>query len=191
MSEPRREDEAAASVAAGDPVDLPVDPDIDEAEDARHRRGASPFEQGRRPRWPTLRPDVVGVVFAGGCAGGAVRYASTSAWPTPPGRFPWATFDVNVAGAFVLALVIVIAADIIPSRYLRPLVGTGFCGALTTFSSVVLTTDQLFAHHHSRTAIVYLLATITAGLAGSSFGLVLGRAIAANRRRARQERSPR
>jgi CrcB protein len=173
---------------------LPLDPDVDAVEDAR-QRGRSSFAQSRRSRWPKLRADVIGVVFAGGCAGGAARYAATSGWAAPTGGFPWATFAVNVTGAFILGLVVIIAADVVPSRYLRPLLGTGFCGGLTTFSSVVVATDQLFAHGHARTAVSYLLATIAAGLAACSLGLLLGRAIAANRRRthltshARRERS--
>jgi CrcB protein len=149
----------------------------------------SPFRSPRRARWPKLRPDVLAVVFVGGCVGGWVRYAVTSAWPTPDGHLPWATFAVNTAGAFVLTLVIVVAADIAPSRYLRPLVGTGFCGALTTFSSVVVSTDQLFAHHHAGIAGAYLLASSFGGLAAAALGLVLARSVAGSRP-ARQDRSP-
>jgi CrcB protein len=179
-----------SDAGGGDGGRLPIDPDVDAAEDACQHRGASPFEQRRRSRWPKLRADVIGAVFVGGCVGGALRYAATSGSAAPTGGFPWATFAVNVAGAFILALVIIIAADIVPSRYLRPLLGTGFCGAFTTFSSVVLATDQLFTHGHRRTAVVYLLATIAAGLCASSFGLVVGRAVAANRHRAHTDRSP-
>jgi CrcB protein len=137
-----------------------------------------------------LRWDVVAVVFVGGCLGGWARYGITSTWPTRTGRFPWATFEVNVAGAFVLAVVVVIAADVVSSRYLRPLLGTGFCGAFTTFSAIVLTTDQLFAHHHRRIAVAYLAASIIAGLAAAALGLIGARAVIASRRRTRRERSP-
>lgn len=145
----------------------------------------SPFRSPRRSRWPKLRFDVLAVVFLGGCVGGYARYAVTSVWPTGDGRLPWPTFTVNTAGAFVLALVVVTAADIAPSRYLRPLVGTGFCGALTTFSSVVVTTDQLFAHHRAGTAAAYLLASIVGGLAAAALGLVVARYVAGSRRPAR------
>jgi CrcB protein len=165
-------------------TELPVDPDVDAAEDAGHAPSGSPFTQSRRTGWPKLRADVIGAVFVGGCVGGALRYAVTSGWAAPPGRFPWATLAVNITGAFILGLVVIIAADMVPSRYLRPLLGTGFCGGLTTFSSVVVATDELFAHGHARTAVSYLLATIVAGLAACSLGLLLGRGIAANRRRA-------
>ena len=162
-----------------------------DAESTRQRSTSSAFEQSRRSSWPTFRIDVVVAIFVGGCVGGYARYAATLIWPTPSGAFPWPIFWVNTAGAFILALVVVIASEVAPSRYLRPLIGTGFCGALTTFSSVVVAVDQLFAHHHAQTAIVYLLATIGAALAASWFGLLVGRAIAAGRRGARRERSSR
>ena len=130
---------------------------------------------------PRLRVDVIAVVFAGGCLGGAARYWVTSTHPG--GAFPWSTLAVNLAGAFLLALVVVIASELVPSRYLRPLVGTGFCGALTTFSSVVVAVDRLFAHHRAAIAIGYLLATIAGGLAAAVLGLLLGRSLAGGRRR--------
>lgn len=165
--------------------DLPVDPDVDDAEDARHHPGASAFAQSRPSSWPRLHPDVVAVVFAGGCVGGYARYALGRAWVPAPYGFPWATLAVNLAGAFVLAAVVVVAAELRPSRYLRPLLGTGFCGALTTFSSVVVTTAQLSAHHRAATAAGYLAATVLGGLAAASAGLVGARAV--TRRRVHQE----
>lgn len=170
-------------------MSLPIDPDLDTDEDTVADGGSTPFEGPRRSRWPRLRADVLLVIFLGGCLGGWARYGITSAWPTTTGQFPWATLTVNVTGAFILTLVIVAAADIVSSRYLRPLLGTGFCGAFTTFSSIVVTTDLLFAHDHPGTAVIYLAASIVAGLAAAALGLALGRAVAANRRRARENRS--
>ena len=162
-----------------------------DAESTRQGSTPSAFEQSRRSSWPTFRIDVIAAIFLGGCIGGYARYAATLIWPTPSGAFPWSIFGVNTVGAFILALVVVIASEVAPSRYLRPLIGTGFCGALTTFSSVVVAVDQLFAHHHAPTATVYLFATIGAALAASWFGLLVGRAVAAGRHGARRERSSR
>jgi CrcB protein len=174
-----RADRARSGQHAADP--LPIDPDVDPAEDPGQRRvtGVAPG------RWPSFRADVVGCVFLGGCVGGWARYAVTTAWPTAAGRFPWATLTVNAAGSFILAVVVVVAAELVPSRYLRPLLGTGFCGALTTFSSVVVTADELFAHRHPATGTGYLLASIGAGLALGWSGLLAGRAAVARRRRRR------
>jgi fluoride exporter len=161
---------------------------VDAAADKTKAQATSPFTIARPSRWPRPRTDVVIAVFAGGCLGGWARYAITSTWPARTGRFPWSTFYVNVAGAFILGLVVA-AASMVSSRFVRPLLGTGFCGALTTFSTVVVTTDQLFAHRHQGVAVAYLAASALAGLVAAALGLVLGRATVTGRRRIRDKRS--
>jgi CrcB protein len=132
---------------------LPVDPDVDKR-DAAH---------------PVA---VIALVFVGGCVGGLLRYAVTTHWPDGVGAFPWATFGVNVAGAFVLAVVVELAAELHPRWvYLRPLLGAGLCGALTTFSSIVVSVDRLVAHGHATLAVEYLVATVAAGVAAGALGL--------------------
>ena len=148
----------------------------------------SPFTTVRPSRGPRLRMDVMLAVFAGGCLGGWARYAITSTWLARPARFPWSTFYVNLAGAFILGMVVAVAS-MLSSRFVRPLLGTGFCGALTTFSAVVVTADQLFAHGQQGTAIGYLAASALAGLVAAALGLILGRATVAGRRRVRDKRS--
>lgn len=135
-------------------------------------------------RWPRLEARVLAVIFAGGVAGGLARYGVTQTWPGPRYGFPWAVFAINTAGAFALALLIVVLADVRPrGRLLRPLLGTGLLGAFTTFSSVVVAVDRLAAHGHLGTALAYLAASAaTAPIAGWC-GIVLGRAAAARRRR--------
>ena len=119
------------------------------------------------------------MIFVGGCAGGYIRYAVTQAWPTPANGFPWSTFTVNVAGAFVLGVIVVLAAETHRARHLRLLVGTGFCGALTTFGSVVVAVDELLAHGHAATAFAYLAATAVAGLVVAAVGLSVARNLVA------------
>ncbi len=144
--------------------------------------GASHAEAGpsRRARWPRLPLAVLGMVFVGGCAGGAARYAVTSGWPVPADRFPWPIFAVNTAGAFLLPIVVVIAVQLRPGRWLRPLIGTGFCGAFTTFSTVVVGVVQLASHHHDGLAAAYLGASILAALGAGSLGLLTGRSVLAS-----------
>ena len=153
----------------------------DEPAAGRASRAVAPHAPGARSVWPVLRPDVIAAVFLGGSVGGYARYAVTKAWPASASEFPWSTLAVNTSGAFVLGLVVVIATDLAPSRYLRPLVGTGFCGALTTFSAVVVSADQLLAHHHRGAAALYLLSSILGGLAACWFGLAAGRAVTGTR----------
>jgi fluoride exporter len=160
---------------------LPIDPDIDPVEDAPHHPGAAREPGGRSP-WPAIAPAVVAAVFAGGCLGGYARYAVVTAWAEQPGTFPWSTFAVNVAGAFVLAVVVVLAAR--GPRYLRPLAGTGFCGGLTTFSALVVAADRLAAHGHALTAVGYVLASTVGGIAAAAAGLAVARGLPVGRRTA-------
>ena len=130
-----------------------------------------------------LSPPVLAAVFGGGVAGGLARYGVTTAWPTPAHGFPWATFGVNTAGAFALPLLLVLLAAASAPRYLRPLLGTGFLGAFTTFSSVVTATDQLAAAGREISAALYLGGSTAAALAAGTMGLLAGRALVAGRHR--------
>lgn len=186
-----RPDEAAQNNAdsLGELRDLPLDPDVDAAEDRRHgpSGGAfTPFPRRRRTRWPRIHWASVAMVGVGGFVGGLARYGAGLAWPSPAGSLPWATLTVNTAGAFILALLLVLVLEVLPATtYLRPAVGTGFCGALTTFSSVATGVDQLVAHGHVGTAVGYVVGSVLAGLAAASFGIIVGRSIAASREQGR------
>jgi len=169
------------------PDELPIDPDLYVTADARDGADTQPgpfTRAARRGRWPRLERPVLAVIFAGGIVGGLARYAATSVWPTPAGGFPWATFAVNTAGTFALALLVYVLAEVwSPHRHTRALVGTGFLGAFTTFSSVATATDELAAHGHPRTAVLYLAGSVLAGFGAASSGLLLGHTILTSRQR--------
>jgi CrcB protein len=174
-----------------DERDVPIDPDVDSPEDARHREAgataAGPFAQRRRTRLPRIHWATVAAVALGGFFGGLARYGVTLALPTGAGAFPWAIFLVNTAGAFLLGFLLILVLEVLPpTTYLRPTLGTGFCGALTTFSSVATGVDQLAAHGHAALAAGYVLGSLAAGLAATSSGIVLGRSIAAARVKRRE-----
>ena len=76
-------------------------------------------------------------IFAGGFVGAVARAELVDAIPYTVGRWPWATFVVNVVGAVLLGYFTTRLQERLPlSSYRRPLLGTGFCGALTTFSTM-------------------------------------------------------
>lgn len=163
-----------------------VHPYVSPGDDAR-QQGGGPFESFRPAARPRLRTGVLAMVFAGGCAGGLLRYVVVKTWPAPARGFPWSTFAVNIGGAFVLALLLVLLSEVVgPTAYLRPLLGTGFCGALTTFSSIVVTVDELIAHGHPATATGYLVATIGCGAIAGMLGVTSARSFAVYRRRSRE-----
>jgi fluoride exporter len=122
------------------------------------------------------RAPTYGVIALGGFAGGNARYALGLAWPDQQGAFPWTTFGINVAGAFVLALLLVLILEAWQApTWLRPLAGTGFLGAFTTFSAVVFALDRFAAAGQWLLFCAYMGFSVLAGLAAASFGVVLGR----------------
>ncbi len=171
------------------PDELPMDPDLDPTEDARHQPPADPrpAAAGRRePRlWSTFRLDVLGTIAVGGALGGGARYLIERAAGAPSGRFPWATFFINVSGAFALALLLVFILDIWPpTRYVRPFVAIGFLGAFTTFSTWMVESADLIARDRPQVAGTYLAGSLITGLAAVSLGLVVGRSFLSRRTRA-------
>jgi fluoride exporter len=147
--------------------DLPIDPDVEP-------------ENDYTARWPRLAPSVVLVVFIGGLFGGLARYGIGRAAPPAIDGFPWDIFAINLAGAFALAVLLVLLLEVFsPNRYARPAFGTGFIGAFTTFSSLATATDHLLAQGHPVLAIVYTFGSLLGGLGAALLGLVCGRAISA------------
>ncbi|HKI93233.1 MAG TPA: fluoride efflux transporter CrcB, partial [Gaiellaceae bacterium] len=91
----------------------------------------------RRPgRSRAVRRWLVLAIFAGGAAGALARAGLDRALPAGGGGWPWATFVVNVVGAALLGYFVTrLQERLSPSTFPRPLLGTGLCGALTTFST--------------------------------------------------------
>jgi CrcB protein len=138
----------------------------------------------RRPHRAGAPPAVLGAIALGGFVGGLTRYGLGRAFPTARTAFPTTTFAINVSGSFALALLLVFVLEIWrPTRYLRPLLGVGFAGAYTTFSTWMVDADRLAAAGRGLTATWYVLGSIAAGLAATSLGLAVGRAVVAHRRR--------
>jgi fluoride exporter len=105
-------------------------------------------------------------IFAGGFAGAILRALLEDWIPHDPGRWPWATFAVNVAGAMLLAWLVTRLQERLPlSAYRRPLLGTGLCGALTTFSTMQVELLDMLDAGNAGLAAAYAAASIAAGFA--------------------------
>jgi fluoride exporter len=103
-------------------------------------------------------------VFAGGFLGAVARAGLVEALPSDPSAWPWATFLVNVAGAFALGYFATRLQERLPlSSYRRPFLGTGVCGALTTFSTMQLELLRMLDGRHLALAAGYAAASLAAG----------------------------
>jgi CrcB protein len=115
-------------------------------------------------------------ILAGGAVGALVRAGAGRALPPRPGEWPWATFAVNIAGALVLAWLTTRLSEMVaPTRYWRLMLGTGFCGALTTFSTFQVETIRLARDGHGVLALGYATASMAAGMAVAVGATVLAR----------------
>ena len=118
----------------------------------------------------------VALVGLGGAAGTLARYALGRLAPVAPGTFPTTTFTINVTGAFVLGLLLGVIARTRPTDQIwRPLLGIGFLGGYTTFSTFAVETTQLVRAHAAAVAVAYVIASVVAGLLAARLGeLVAG-----------------
>lgn len=133
-------------------------------------RGVRPARR-RRSRARTLV-----AIAAGGALGAPARQVVEVWLPSPASGFPWATLLINVTGAFLLGLLLILLSERLPSsRYARPFLATGLIGAFTTFSTFAVETDTLVRLEHPATAAAYVGATLAAGLTACWFGVFLGR----------------
>jgi CrcB protein len=115
-------------------------------------------------------------IFAGGAVGAAARTALVEAAPTTAGHWPWVTFGVNLVGCLLLGYFVTRLQERLPiSAYQRPLLGTGLCGALTTFSTFQVDLLHLLDHHAYGLAALYLGGSLIAGFLGVALGTTLVR----------------
>jgi CrcB protein len=114
-------------------------------------------------------------IFAGGAIGGCLRTGLVVLAPTHQEAWPWATFAVNVVGSFMLGYFITRLQERLPiSAYRRPLLGTGLCGALTTFSTFQLDLLRLIDKAPGL-ALLYAGGSLLAGFAGVALGTAIVR----------------
>jgi CrcB protein len=108
-------------------------------------------------------------------AGGAVaRYGVDGAirgrWPS---HRPWATLVVNVSGSLLLGVITGLVLYRDQTETLRLVVGTGFCGGFTTFSTTSFETVRLAQTRSRRAGAGYLAATAALTLGAAALGLAV------------------
>jgi CrcB protein len=113
------------------------------------------------------------VVAAGG-GGALARYLVDGAVQTRVGGvFPWGTFVINVTGSLLLGVVVGLALYQGLPEAERTILGTGFCGAYTTYSTFSFETMRLVEDGARRSALLNVLASTACGLLAAGAGLAL------------------
>jgi len=109
-----------------------------------------------------------------GSAGAVARFVVDGLirhrWPGP--AFPWATLVINVSGSLLLGVVTGLVLYRGGPSDLRLIVGTGFCGGFTTFSTASFETVRLAQRDSVALALGYGAATVVLTLGAGALGLV-------------------
>lgn len=117
-------------------------------------------------------------VAVGGMVGAPSRYVLDQ-WVNSrtKGLFPWGTFLINATGAFLLGLISGLALYDGLGHLPATVVGTGFCGAYTTFSTFSYETVRLIEEGTVEAAVRNLAGSLVLGLAAAAAGIALAAAI--------------
>ncbi|HEY5011642.1 MAG TPA: fluoride efflux transporter CrcB [Acidimicrobiia bacterium] len=116
---------------------------------------------------------VLAVALAG-ALGAPSRYLVERAISARRGRyFPWGTLVVNVTGSLTLGFLTGLALYHGLATTPKAVVGTGFIGAYTTFSTYTYETVDVAERTSARVAGTYAVVSIVAGVAGATLGLML------------------
>jgi fluoride exporter len=105
-------------------------------------------------------------IFAGGSVGAIARAELAQSLTTRAGDWPWSSFIVNLVGAVLLGYFTTrLQERLPPSAYRRPLLGTGFCGGLTTFSTMQIKLLGMLDGGCVGLAVAYAVVSALGGLA--------------------------
>lgn len=116
-----------------------------------------------------MTPLAVVTVITAGAVGAVARYllaSSLAGW----GRVPWAVVVVNVVGSFAAGTALGLPLDPV----VQLIIVSGFCGGLTTFSTLAVETVQLVLSGKRRAAALSVTLNVALGLCAALLGVALG-----------------
>lgn len=120
-------------------------------------------------RWLSL-------IFLGGACGTMLR-AALERFALADGASVWLVLVINVVGSFILGMVLELVSAVADHRWrqaVRLVVGTGFLGGLTTYSTFMLQTTEYLRTGEVVLAGSYLLGTVLGGLGAALAGITIG-----------------
>ncbi len=116
---------------------------------------------------------LLGVMLAGAVGAPARLLVDQMVSARRPGRFPWGTFVVNASGALLLGVITGVALYHGLGDVPKTVIGTGFFGAFTTFSTFSFETVRLVEEGEGRAAVRNLTGSLIVGLLAAALGLGL------------------
>ncbi|MFD9194697.1 fluoride efflux transporter CrcB [Streptomyces phaeochromogenes] len=118
------------------------------------------------------------LVIVGGMVGAPLRYLTDRAVQSRHDTvFPWGTFAVNVVGCLILGMLTGAAVAGAASSHLQLLLGTGLCGALTTYSTFSFETLRLAEDGARLYAAANVIASVVVGLGAAFAGVSVAEAL--------------
>ena len=128
----------------------------------------------------------LGLILVGAMGGTTLRSLLEAAWPATPGGWPWTTFWINLAGSFVLGVLLEsLSASPLSEAWQRGLrrgLGTGLLGGFTTYSTFATETAMLGTSTAFVLSLGYALASIASGIALAAVGMLLARRLLGGQR---------
>ena len=113
-------------------------------------------------------------VGVAGAVGAIARYLLDGAvQDRASGIFPYGTLTVNVAGSLVLGFLAGYTLSHTGGATTRTIIGTGFCGALTTWSTASWETVRLAEEGAAGTALEFTLVNLIASFAAAGIGIAI------------------
>ena len=127
---------------------------------------------------PRIDRREIAAIFAGGAIGTLLRAGLSEAFPLPATAWPWPIFAVNIVAAFVLGYAVTRLQERLPlSAYRRPLLGTGLCGGLSTFSTMQVEILKMIEAHAWGLAVGYAAASVAGGYAAIQLATAMVRRV--------------
>ena len=118
------------------------------------------------------------LVVMGAMVGAPLRYLTDRAVQSRHDSvFPWGTFAVNVTGCLILGMLTGAVAAGAAGSHLQLLLGTGLCGALTTYSTFSYETLRLTETGARAYAVANAVASVVAGLGAAFAGVALAQTV--------------
>lgn len=118
---------------------------------------------------------MVVLIMVSGGLGALARFILDGFVRTRLGRgFPWGTMLINISGSLLLGILIGFTLNHQEFSNICLIIGTGFCGGYTTFSTMSFETVRLIEMHQFGKALFNMLGTLSVALASAELGIIIG-----------------